>query len=512
MPGRRVAVAAAVAVTALIAAAVSRYAVAAGPRNAPARSAPPRTGAVLGDYATPIIEPVGTDGIAHIDDAATIQKLSGAHVDTYAYLIYSNPAYGTADARSITRSQWVDLPGFAGAAARAGINVLVYLVPPTESHDTIDPTTTPAYEPFGWDYQAWSANIARVAVAHPNIRGIVMDDFAENSAGSGSPYAFTFTPQYVSGMRSAGRAIAPWLTLSTIMYYPNSIGSSAILADYRNSIDGIVFPYRDESAGGRDTANAAQAESEGRSVGSVAKCHSGDSCLQIHYPSRTPSTVGQEAGVSQQIEVQGRPHRRTLSFWVNDDFDTGGTSGYHTIQALIDGVVVASEDVNGYTTGWHQLSVDVTSALAGKSSAKLTLRVLENKAVSNFGVSAFFDDVRGTGLAIKDAGFETAGIPAWTPSSDATTFTTGQVHSLSYLFMTYAMRLSNERTRDPAYQTSSAYVATVVRTALDLTSQHVADGSLIYELPLGGGDANLTAEYDDVAALYGAQRGHPATR
>ncbi|MBO0884167.1 MAG: hypothetical protein J2P17_28345 [Mycobacterium sp.] len=458
--------------------------------------------AVLGDYATPIVGPVGSDGVAHIDDAATINKLLGAHINTYAYLIYPSPLYGTADPGTITQTQWDDLPGFATAAAQAHINVLVYIVPPSESHATTNPTTTPQYQPFGWDYQAWATHIAQVAGKQQNIRGMIVDDFGANTAENNSPYAFRFTPQYVGQMRTAAKAIAPWFTLSTIMYYPDLANATAILANYRNDLDGIVFPYRSQSTGIVNTADAREAESEGRSVGSVLRCHAGNSCLQVHYPAKTASSVGQEGGVSQQIQVEGSAAKRTLSFWVNDDFLTGSTSGFHIIQAVIDGTVVASEDVNGYTTGWHEISADVTDALAGKTSADLTLRVIEQKGVSNFAVSAYFDDVSGTGLKISDPGFEASGIPAWTPQSNAT-FSSEQVHNLQYLFMTYAQRLGAERTRDPNYQTSADYVGTVVGAALDLTRLHIADGSLIYTLPLAGGDPNSVAEYNAVARLYG---------
>lgn len=459
--------------------------------------------AVLGDYASPIVGPVGHDGVAHIDDTATINRLLGAHINTYAYLIYPSPLYGTADPNTITQTQWDDLPGFATAAARAHINVLVYIVPPTESHGTTNPTTTPQYQPFGWDYQAWATNIAQVASKQQNIRGMIVDDFGENTAENNSPYSFRFTSQYVGQMRSAAKAIAPWFTLSTIMYYPDLTGSSAILADYRNDLDGIVFPYRSQSTGIADTADAREADAEGRAVGSVVSCHSGNSCLQVHYPAKLPSSAGAQGGVSQQIQVEGSAAKRTLSFWVNDDFLTGATSGFHMIQAVLDGTVVASEDVNGYTTGWHKISADVTAALAGKTSAELTLRLSDQKGVSNFGVSAYFDDVSGTGLKISDAGFEASGIPAWTTESNATAFSSEQVHNLQYLYMTYAQRLGAERTRDPNYQTSADYVGAVVGTALDLTRQHIADGSLIYTLPLAGGDPNSVAEYNAVARLYG---------
>jgi hypothetical protein len=498
---RRLAIAASA--TAIVATAVAAASFATGLASpAAGRAAHSMNSAVLGDYAAPIVQPVDDEGIAHIDTPATIAKLSAAHINTYAYLIYASSLYGTADPEALTQSEWDDLPGFAAAADRAGITVLVYIVPPSESHAATDPTTSPAYAPFGWDYHAWAVNIAQLAATHRNIRGMVIDDFAGNTAERNSPYSFRFTPDYVAQMRSDAKAIAPWLDLSTIMYYPDSVGTSSILHAYRNDIDGIVFPYRNEGSGTPNTAVATHAESEGAVVGSAVKCHSGTGCLQIHYPASTHSTAGQYAGVSQQIHVVGAAGRRTLSLWINDDFTAGGTSSYHYIQALIDGQVVASEDVNGYVNGWHKISIDVTDALRGKSTATLTLRLDEEKGVSNFAVSAFVDDVSGTGVRIADPGFEATGLDDWTTVSNDPVFTVDRVQSLNYLYMTYAARLGLERNRDANYQTSAPYVQDVVGVALDLTLKHVADGSLIYDLPLTSADANSTAMYRAVANLY----------
>ena len=98
---------------------------------APASAGPLRP--TLGDYATPLVGAPDSSGVRHINTSATLAKLRAAHVNTYAYLIYGSPLYGTASEAKITQAQWNDLPGFATAAALSGITVRVYLVPPSES-------------------------------------------------------------------------------------------------------------------------------------------------------------------------------------------------------------------------------------------------------------------------------------------------------------------------------------------------------------------------------------------
>lgn len=115
---------------------------------------------VLGDYAGALTT-TSADGSVHIDVPSTLARLVGAHVNTYAYLVHN-------------QTQWDDLPAFADAAAVAGVDVLVYLVPPTESYASggaSPPPTgsrTPNYPPYQWDYVAWAAGCA--LIRHPRLR------------------------------------------------------------------------------------------------------------------------------------------------------------------------------------------------------------------------------------------------------------------------------------------------------------------------------------------------------
>jgi hypothetical protein len=449
---------------------------------------------VLGDYATPLVGAPDANGVRHIDTPATIASLGAAHVNTYAYLIYGRSTlYGTASEAAISQSQWDDLPGFATAAAAAGIDVLVYLVPPSES-------TQSAYEPFGWDYTGWADAIATLAVSHPNIREMVMDDFAVNTVEGGSDLGFAFTPGYVGQMMDSARAIASWLKFRAIFYYPDIVGNAAVLPAFRPVVDGVIFPYRASTPGGGfNTTDASAATQQGGVVGALAKCHGGQHCAQIEFPKNTASTAGDFGQVSQTVSVSGAA-AKTLSFWEDDDFG-GTTSGFHTVQALVDGTVVWQSDVAASGTGlWQHVSVDVSSALAGKSSATLAFRVWDAHAVSNFHVTGFVDDVSGSGFTVADGGFENAAFAPWTASANTAKYTVALVPTLSYYFMTYASRFSNE-----TQPTSTTYVRGVLGQALDLMSSGVADGSLVYTLNLTGQADGRSdpATYGVVQELYG---------
>src|SRR5437870_3804865 len=76
------------------------------PRDPAAR--PP----ILGDFAAEIRRPDG-----HMDVRANIQALKEMRANTYFYLIWHK------------ETDWDDLPAFAEAAEREGINVWVYLIP-----------------------------------------------------------------------------------------------------------------------------------------------------------------------------------------------------------------------------------------------------------------------------------------------------------------------------------------------------------------------------------------------
>jgi hypothetical protein len=456
--------------------------------------AKPLARATLGDYATPLVGPADAAGVKHIDTPATVARLQSAHVNTYAYLIYASPLYGNASGAKTTQAQWDDLPGFATAAALAGITVRVYLVPPSES-------TRTGYKPYGWDYQSWATAIARLALLHPNIKEMQMDDFGANTNENASPYAFAFTPAYVESMMAAARGIAPWLEFRAVLYYSDFVGAQALLPAYREVLDGVIFPYRLRTPGGGfNTTDASQATKYGLAVSGMTKCHSGTKCAHLGYPKRTGSNAGAYGQFEQTVyETIGAP--KTLKFWYNTDSD-GRTRGVHYLEALIDGKPVWQSDVGAYAVNtWRQGSIDVSKAMAGKSSARLTMRVRNARGFNDSHMSAFIDDVEGSGFLVPDGGFELGSSTPWKFSANYPQFQGSVVRSRSYDFMTYATKFSGETN-----PTTPAYVASVLGQALKLMSAGFADGSLIYCLNLTGhNDGRSEAgTYDAASAAYGS--------
>src|SRR5438445_8224414 len=116
-------------------------------------------GVHLADYDS---EPRRADGRVDTQLAARLKEL---RVTTYYWLLW----HGTND--------WEDLKLFLPMAASNGLEVWVYLVPPSES----PPQYGDHYsEPFRLDYSRWAEEIARLSLEQTNLTGWVIDDFYAN--------------------------------------------------------------------------------------------------------------------------------------------------------------------------------------------------------------------------------------------------------------------------------------------------------------------------------------------
>src|SRR5437867_8424385 len=106
---------------------------------------------IIGDFSAEIRR---RDGRIDID--ANIAALKAMNANTYFYLIWHNV------------HDWDDLPAFASAADKEGIDVWVYLVPWSE---TPEGKKSPyGYsQPFKTDYVRWAQEIARLSLDHRNL-------------------------------------------------------------------------------------------------------------------------------------------------------------------------------------------------------------------------------------------------------------------------------------------------------------------------------------------------------
>lgn len=178
-----------------------------------------RTAGLRGCLATYNAPPRTADH--RVDTARLLAELGELGANTYNWLIWHQP------------TDWEDLQAFLPQARARGLRVWVTLVPPSES----PPKQKWYSEPFRLDYERWAQEIARLSVAEPALIAWSIDDFAHNLT--------TFTPEKLRAMLAAARAINPRLAFAPCLYFRQI--TPAFASRYGDLIDGILFPYRNES-------------------------------------------------------------------------------------------------------------------------------------------------------------------------------------------------------------------------------------------------------------------------
>jgi len=108
----------------------------------------------------------------------------------------------------------------------------------------------------------------------------------------------------------------------------------------------------------------------------------------INYPWSTGSSAGYYGRITKTITLQG--DQVIVELKVKDDY-TGTSSGFHFKQVYLAGTLLWEDDVAGDEGGW--VSVAVTSTPPA-GSQDLILQVYDKKAVANFGINVWWDDVR----------------------------------------------------------------------------------------------------------------------
>lgn len=382
---------------------------------------------ILADYDREIREAEPrSDGIRHVDTPATLARLREAHVTTYFYLVYHE------------RTDWADLEReFLPGAARAGIAVWVYLVPPSEC----------CSEPYRTDFVHWAREIARLSLRHPNLVGWIMDDFASNLT--------TFTPDYTRAMREAARQINPDLRFFPVLYHDDY--GEEFLAAYAPYVDGAIFPYTvnfdrfDELDDELDritnrlepfdldlvlmiyatkmsvapyppsaeyVAGALRIGLErmrrrdilGVTTYAMAKAFEQEACgfahhLSLTVPSETATRAGDFVSASQTVRLDPDAARYTLRFFEQDSYPIG-TAGYHFKQLLVDGERIWESDVaSDAALSWVEQSFDLTARLEGKSEATITFRLYDKKGVTNFGIRVSIAALSATGFSVANPAF-----------------------------------------------------------------------------------------------------------
>lgn len=181
-----------------------------------------RARVVVGTRATYCSAPRTADHRVDVD--RLIAQLVDLHANTYSFCIHG---YST---------DWDDLKLLLPRARARGIRVWGSLVPPSES----PPRNRMYAEPFRLDYERWAVEFAKLSLQETNLVAWSIDDFTHNLAK-------TYTPAYVKRMLDAAHKLNPKLAFVPCCYFPAI--TPAFVTNYCPLIDGILFPYRHESAG-----------------------------------------------------------------------------------------------------------------------------------------------------------------------------------------------------------------------------------------------------------------------
>jgi len=180
-----------------------------------------RAGQLRGSFGTYDAEPRLANG--HVDANLLLSELVELDARTYNWLIW----HGDTD--------WDDLKTFLPLAKQHHISVWVTLVPPSES----PPKTGKFSEPFRLDYEKWAAQIAALSKDQPNLVAWSIDDFCANRK--------LFTPVEVRKMMDIAHAKNPRLAFVPCCYYSDI--TPVFATNFGSLLDGVLFPYRDESNG-----------------------------------------------------------------------------------------------------------------------------------------------------------------------------------------------------------------------------------------------------------------------
>jgi hypothetical protein len=311
-----------------------------------------RTRRHFADYSAALQLPNG-----RVDADAMVKRLQELGVNTYYWLV-------------APWSTWDDLKLFLPKADKAGIDVWVYLVPPSESPPE-------SVQPFRLDYVAWGEGIARLSLESPNLKAWVIDDFYGNRS--------FFTPAFMWEIRARSKAINPRLAFLPLMYFPEL--QPKFLEEYRSVIDGAVVAYLED----RDEIER-----------TWAFFNDGDILPASEFicPPNTPSRPGDYVMASQSVQVL--PGNAYEIRFLDRDGYSGVTNGYHFKQLLVDGKVGWEEDVAGKPDGSQAVVVNVTDLARGKASLTLAFRLLEKKGVGNFSLNWSVKQLRGKNLQLAD--------------------------------------------------------------------------------------------------------------
>ena len=325
----------------------------AAPEDRPAARKP-----IIGDFSAEIRR---RDG--RIDIEANIAALKAMNANTYFYLIWHNVR------------DWDDLPAFAAAAQREGIDVWVYLVPWSE---TPEGKKSPyGYsEPFKTDYVRWAEEIAKLSLDHRNVVGYVIDDFYGNSIQPDR-----FTTAYVRRFVSAGKAVNSNLRFYPLVYFQQPWQD--FMSRFGDIVDGVVAAYPKS----RTQVGNALVYLNDRPHGASA---------MIDFPRSKTSSPGDKGTIYADLRVRDAA-KASISFYY-DVYDSARKPGYHMPFVRVDGKMIWDADTANPLADDHVVDLDLSRYVKGKKSVRIELGVVEDRGVAKYPVTVRMDDIRTTGF------------------------------------------------------------------------------------------------------------------
>jgi len=152
------------------------------------------------------------------DIDAILSLILDLNVNCYTYLIHGH-----------SEKELATLGEFCSRAREHGIEVWVYIVPPSEA--------LPGYPPFNLDYIKWAEEIARISVQNPNLTLWMIDDFDGNLS--------FFTVDYTKQIYSKTKEVNPNLLFGVCVYHESLNKFSE--AGYLPYVDALLWGYQHSS-------------------------------------------------------------------------------------------------------------------------------------------------------------------------------------------------------------------------------------------------------------------------
>jgi hypothetical protein len=323
--------------------------------------------------------PIGTmsgevrDRDKHIDIARTIDALVRLKVNTYYYLIWQS------------ERDWDDLPAFADAAAKQNIDVWAYVVPWSET--PLKKTAGWGFsEPFRTDYIAWASEIAKLSLAHPNIRGYVIDDFYDNTTEG------HFTPTYVKKMVAAGTRINPKIKFCPLMYFQTPWVE--FVNRFANIVDGVVICYPKSEGGIRNAATYLADKRHGPSAIIQLGRHKG-------------AERGDGGYAIADVDITD-PSQAEVSFYYDVTDQLEGDSSLQSARVKIDGRTVWQSPTEGRMRD-AIINIDLSRALRRPQRVRIQFEVVTYRTgvPELLPVIVRFDDIRVYGAGRNPSQFLT---------------------------------------------------------------------------------------------------------